>query len=201
MSTKRKSPRRREPRRGNGKQATERAESQASASSPAPAHPPAERALEATIRDTDPPARAFSATPKQIAYLWAMSDALLPHGDKQVHDTAMAEKLKMSRQTIWEWKQDPQFQAWIRAELGTEQETFKWFQVLETHYNQAIRGSVRSAEFLARVRTVGIKGGGFTSEGADVTVDNSVSNYQVNLLVPRPDDPALKALPAGKEAA
>lgn len=102
----------------------------------------------------------------------------------------MAAKIKASRQTIYEWKQDPQFRAWLSNQLGVEQEQCKWFLMLETHYELGIRGSVRSAEFIARTRSVGLKGGGF-EPGGD-TVDQSVANYQVILLSPRP--------PAGEKA-
>ncbi len=99
----------------------------------------------------------------------------------------MAAKLKMSRQTIYEWKQNPSFRQWLEDQLGVEQDRLGWRLIVETHTNLAIRGSVKSAEFIARARTIGIKGGGFTDQG-DV-VDQSVTNYKVILLCPRP--PAL----------
>lgn len=139
-----------------------------------------------SIRDT--PGPAFEPTLKQLAYLFSLRDCLLPSGDKQHHDAAMAKKLKISRQTIYEWKQNPAFAGWLHAQLGTEQEHHKWLVMLETHYELGIRGSVKSAEFIARARSVGVKGGGFT-DGGDTTVDQSVTNYTVVSMVPRP--PAL----------
>lgn len=138
-----------------------------------------------TIRDTQPP--PFEPTAKQLAYLFSMRDALVPSGDRLTSDVAMAKKVKVSRQTIYEWKQDPEFRTWLSGQLGVEQESIKWFLMLETHYELGIRGSVRSAEFIGRVRSVGIKGGGFTDGGDQV--DQSVTNYTVISLVPRP--PAL----------
>lgn len=108
----------------------------------------------------------------------------------------MEKKLKLSRRTIYEWKQDPAFRKWFLAEMLGERE-HDWELVLAKHHQLAIRGSVRSAEFLARVRTVGIKGGGFEPAGGD-SIDQSVTNYSVVLLSPRP--PASPALPATVEA-
>lgn len=97
----------------------------------------------------------------------------------------MAKKVKCSRQTIYEWKQDPAFRRWLNDQIGTEQEHIKWVLLLETHYELGMRGSVKSAEFIARARSVGVKGGGFT-DGGDTVVDQSITNYTVVSLVPRP---------------
>lgn len=131
----------------------------------------------------------FHPTAKQLAYLFCLRDACLPTGDKLVNDTVMADKVKVSRQTIYEWKQDPRFAAWLHGQM-TGEHSHEWDLVLTTHHQLAIRGSVRSAEFLARVRTVGLKGGGFVPAEGD-TIDNSIKNYSVVLLSPRP--PALPA--------
>jgi hypothetical protein len=134
--------------------------------------------------ETDP---AFTPTIKQIAYLFALRDALVPTGDKQHHDSALAKRVKVSRQTIYEWKQDPGFRAWLHDQLGTEQAHHKWLLMLETHYELGIRGSVKSAEFIARARSIGIKGGGF--QDSVEHVDQSITNYSVTIMAPRP--PAL----------
>lgn len=113
-----------------------------------------------------------------------MRDALLPGtGDNVTSDAGMAKRLKMSRQTLWEWKQNPAFVAWWQRMLAGCRD-LDWDLVLDKHTQLAIRGSVRSAEFLARVRSVGIKGGGFT-DGGDTLVDQSITNYTVVSLVPR----------------
>jgi hypothetical protein len=70
----------------------------------------------------------------------------------------------------------------------TDAEDIDWCLVIDKQTQLAIRGSVRSAEFLARVRSVGLKGGGFTDQGGD-HIDNSVKNYSVVLLSPRPPAP------------
>lgn len=134
----------------------------------------------------------FEPTEKQLQYLFALRDALTPTGDARVNDTAMGEKCKVSRTTIWEWKHDPEFRMWLASELTRERD-HDWDLVLDKHHQLAIRGSVRSAEFLAKVRTVGLKGGGFADSVENL--DQSVTNYSVVLLSPRP--PALPA-PAEK---
>lgn len=91
----------------------------------------------------------------------------------------------MSRTTIWEWKHDPKFVAWFSREMSGGRD-MDWDLVLDKHTQLAIRGSVRSAEFLARVRSVGMKGGGFEPGGDDV--DQSVTNYTVISMVPRPPE-------------
>jgi len=94
----------------------------------------------------------------------------------------------MSRLTLWEWKQDPGFRAWLRAKLDQTSDEH-WPLILRRHELLAIQGSVKSAEFIGRVRSLGQRGGGFNG---DETVINGdvVANYSVNLLVPRP--PALE---------
>lgn len=115
-----------------------------------------------------------------------MRDALIPQsGDNQISDAAMARRLKMSRTTLWEWKHDPAFVAWWGRMMSGCRD-LDWDLVLDKHTQLAIRGSVRSAEFLGRVRTVGQRGGGF-NDSPDI--DQSVTNYTVVSLVPRP--PAL----------
>ena len=133
----------------------------------------------------------FEPSKKQLAYLFALREAVSNGGSGLVSDVAMATRLKMSRTTIWEWKHDPEFRAWLSSVLTMERDV-DWDLVLDKHHQLAIRGSVRSAEFLAKVRSLGLKGGGFNDS---TDVDQSVSNYTVQLLVPRP--PALP-VPGGE---
>jgi len=132
-------------------------------------------------------ALGFTPTEDQLKYLWLLRDAVSLVGDVKVNDTAMAQKCGISRTSIWQWKQDPEFLAWLRAMLVRERDT-EWDLVLDKHTQLAMRGSVRSAEFLGKLRTVGARGGGFGDAGD--LVDNSIQNYQVNLLVPRPNEAA-----------
>lgn len=148
----------------------------------------------APAKDPDPTQPAgFVATPKQIAYLFALREAVANGGDGQTSDSAIERKMKLSRRTIYEWKKDPLFVAWYMREMLGERD-MDWELILAKHTQQAIRGSVRSAEFVGRVRSVGMKGGGFTDSP---DVDNSVQNYTVISLVPRP--PALPSAAGGSE--
>lgn len=138
----------------------------------------------------------WEPSPKQLAYLWALRDALIPvTGDNITSDTGMAKKIKVSRTIIWQWKQDPEFTAWKgRMMSGANDDEFDLVVAKQTQL--AIRGSVRSAEFLARLRSVGQRGGGF-NEGGDA-VDQSVTNYTVISLVPRPPALPEKAVGGGQ---
>ena len=127
----------------------------------------------------------FEPTPKQLAYLFRLREAVATGGDGRTSDVAIAPLVKVSRQTVYEWRQAAAFRAWLSAQLTMERD-IDWDLVLDKHHQLAIRGSVRSAEFLAKVRSVGLRGGGFEPS---VDVDQSVTNYQVVLLAPRP--PAL----------
>lgn len=135
--------------------------------------------------------------------MFALRDALVPGtGSNDTSDTALAAKLKMSRQTIYEWKHDPRFVAWLASELKGEHD-HDWSLILSKHSELAKRGSVKSAEFIARTRSIGVKGGGFTDQGGDhLTLDASVkNNYSVVILSPRPPAmpaPALPAAPGGQ---
>lgn len=147
---------------------------------------PAKPVIPRQDRDSTPGAPAlFEPTTKQLAYLFALREAVSAGGDGRTSDVAIAARVKVSRQTIYEWRQSSEFRAWLSSQLTMERD-IDWDLVLDKHHQLAIRGSVRSAEFLAKVRSIGLKGGGFEPT-ADV--DASVQNYTVISLVPRP--PAL----------
>lgn len=97
-------------------------------------------------------------------------------------DKAMAAALKMSRTTIWEWKHDPGFLPWLISEMKSEHDA-DFEAAMARHHRLAIQGSVRSFEAIARVRSIGQKGGGFTPEAV-----LGPGDYTVNLLVPRPPE-------------
>jgi hypothetical protein len=63
------------------------------------------------------------------------------------------QSLRMSRQTLYEWRHDPQFCAWVRQRLDQTSEQ-NWTLILRKHELLAIQGSVRSAEFILKARTL-----------------------------------------------
>jgi hypothetical protein len=124
----------------------------------------------------------FAYSPSQLKYLLALRESV--DEARPTSDRAIAEALKMSRTTIWEWKHDPAFIAWLRAELKIEEDP-NFDLAVRRHTALAIRGSVRSFEAIARLRAiVGVR------VGVEVDHDGGAAGatYQVNLLVPRPDD-------------
>ena len=85
----------------------------------------------------------------QFKYLAALEEAIT--ANEPYSDRALSTKLKMSRTTIWEWKHDPRFCRWYDCELN-ETSDLNWPLIIRKHEMLAMRGSVRSAEFLAKVR-------------------------------------------------
>jgi hypothetical protein len=156
--------------------------------------------------------RVFEPTAAQWRYLLALEttiEARLP-----VTDLSVSKQLKMSRQTIFEWKQDPRFRAWLHDRLNRTSEDL-WPFILRRHELLAIQGSVKSAEFIAKVRFLALKvaagvalGGQYGENSTvDITTDYDVhvlvdyhpehgvvrrvdARPHINLLVPRP--PALE---------
>ncbi|MDP1572196.1 MAG: hypothetical protein Q8L86_19535 [Vicinamibacterales bacterium] len=121
----------------------------------------------------------FVPTVAQVRYLQALRDAL--EEGRRVSDRAICPRLRMSRATLWDWRQDPRFALWLGQELKAESD-FARDLVIARHTALAIKGSTRSAEFLLRARALAAGRAGPSSETA--TVD--ARQYQVNLLVPRP---------------
>jgi hypothetical protein len=83
---------------------------------------------------------------------------------------------------VWsgEWKHDVRFQKWLRESLDrTSAEN--WPLILLRHEQLAINGSVRSAEFILKVRTLAHSA---APDGA--AFDECNPPYTVQLLVPRP---------------
>lgn len=128
-------------------------------------------------------ATAFAFSVAQLKYLIALREAA--DEGRPTSDRALSEELKMSRTTIWEWKHDAAFKVWLREELKTESDA-DFELAVARHTRLAIKGSVRSFEAIARLRAVGLK----VSVDQGDAVDNSIANYSVNLLCPRP--PALR---------
>ena len=86
-----------------------------------------------------------------MRYLLAIEAALSAR--QAVSDSAMAKALKMSRTTIWEWKHDSQFRRWLREKLDQTSDE-QWPLILRRHEHLALQGSVRSAEFILKARTL-----------------------------------------------
>ena len=86
----------------------------------------------------------------------------------------------MSRQTLYEWRQDAEFRRWISGEIGRLNED-DWQLVIRKHTQLALRGSVKSAHFLLGVRSLTAKLAG-PAAGEDA-VGDVTTNYQVRVLV------------------
>src|SRR5688572_14178241 len=134
----------------------------------------------ASGNDPKHPSRDFAPSSSQLRYLLALEAALAAR--QSVSDTAMAKALKMSRTTIWEWKMDAAFNAWLQGRLDQTSDEH-WPLILRRHEHLAMQGSVRSAEFILKARTLARPATGGVSEDADPS-----SHYTVNILVPRPPD-------------
>lgn len=91
----------------------------------------------------------FEPNPAQIRYLVALQDALATGG--AVSQRALCKALKMSRQTLYEWRLTPGFRRWIASEIGRMNEG-DWHLVIRKHTELALRGIVKSATFLLRAR-------------------------------------------------
>lgn len=141
--------------------------------------------------ETDPTI-GFEPSPAQFKYLLALEEVLEKR--QSTSDSAVCRALKMSRQTLWEWKQDPYFRRWLRSGLDRTSDDH-WPLILRRHELLAIQGSVRSAEFIARVRFMNHKGGRLDEPDADITTNYAVNVHMrqtpqgcVNLLIPRPPE-------------
>lgn len=121
----------------------------------------------------------FTPSPAQIKYLNALEEAV---ARRQPHsDTALCEKLGISRMTLWKWRHGPGFNTWLRGQMDQTSDE-NWPLILRRHELLAIQGSVRSAEFIAKVRN-----GGYGHGRGDAVDDaDAATRYTVNLLVPRP---------------
>jgi hypothetical protein len=72
-----------------------------------------------------------------------------------VTDTAICELLGMSRQTVWEWRQDVDFRAWLKIELDEDQTNCLRYAITR-HIELAIQGSTRSLLVLTRLKQLGV---------------------------------------------
>lgn len=131
--------------------------------------------------DPKHPPASFKPSVAQFRYLRALQDAL--QEQRSVTDTALCQGLKMSRTTLWEWRQDRCFVAWMKAELDRTDD-LNWELVLLRHCHLAIRGSVRSAEFLLKVRLLAR-----APQPAWDGAGPAATNYTVHILAPRPASP------------
>lgn len=128
---------------------------------------------------TDPSSgTTFAFSVAQLKYLMALREAA--DEGRPTSDRALSEELKMSRTTLWEWRHDPAFTAWLREELKTESDT-RFELAVARQTSLAIRGSVRSFEAVVRLRAIAAKIG---IENAHQSTENAP--YIVNLLCPRP---------------
>jgi hypothetical protein len=117
-----------------------------------------------------------------LKYLNAPEEALV---NRQPHsDTAVSASVGISRMTLWKWRQLQAFCAWVRERIDKTSD-WNWPLVLRRHELLAIEGSVRSAEFILKVRS-GVYNRGKGGEAAS----DPAKDYTVNYLVLSPDDVA-----------
>lgn len=124
--------------------------------------------------------QGFSPSPNQVKYMIALRGAALEGG--KTSDSEMQRVTKISRMSMWEWKRDPAFVAWLIAAMRTSHD-HDFELAMARHLRLAIQGSVRSFEAVARIRSIGQKGSGFPLGDEPPIGDR---NYVINILVPRP---------------
>jgi hypothetical protein len=149
--------------------------------------PPADttmgRPSETTAGPPQPP--VWEPSTAQRRYLQAEQEAV--EGNEPYSDRALSAKLKMSRQTIYEWKHDDRFLAWHKREFNQTSD-YNWALIIRRHEMLAMRGSVKSAEFLARVRYQDAKLAGIAAAaGESIDGTDPTTNYKVIIMVPRPE--------------
>jgi hypothetical protein len=131
----------------------------------------------------------FRPSANQIAYLWKVRE--LAEAAERPTDVRVSKLLKLSRNTIWAWKQDEGFLRWFSDGMQAGDD-IEWRAAMARMLGLAIQGSVRHFEAIARVRSIGQRGGGFTPENAS---GETTQNFQFNILVPRPPaEPEAKAV-------
>lgn len=104
-------------------------------------------------RDNSRQNRPFAPSPAQVQYRNAVRQACIAR--ETTSDSAMTAKLGMSRQTLWEWRHDSRFVAWLKEGL-TAGHDIDFQLVIARHIQLAIGGSVRSAELLLRLKVIGV---------------------------------------------
>lgn len=97
--------------------------------------------------------RRFWPSPAHLRYRNKVLAAL--QSGHAVSDTAICDGLAMSRQTVWEWRQDPSFLAWLRVSLDTDQ-SLEMRCAISRHLHLAIEGSTRSLLVLAKLKAMGV---------------------------------------------
>lgn len=126
---------------------------------------------------------AFRPSAKQITYLDALRAAVMC--GENYSDAAIQRATRISRMTMWEWKRDPAFVAWVTAETKLESDR-QWELAVARHLALAIKGSVRSFEALIRLRSLTFRSSAFEPLDDEPA---SKQDYKVVILCPRP--PAL----------
>jgi hypothetical protein len=97
--------------------------------------------------------RRFSPSAAQIRYKTRIVAAL--RSGQPVTDTAICRHLRMSRQTVWEWRQDGDFRRWLTVDLDQDQLMDLRFAIAR-HLRLAFEGSTRSLLVLARLKEQGV---------------------------------------------
>lgn len=91
----------------------------------------------------------FQPSTRQWRYLFAVQDALV--AGRSISDRAICQKLRMSRQTLFRWRQEPGFRHWFRRTID-QTDDVNWATIVLAHSARAAHGSIRSAEFVRRIR-------------------------------------------------
>jgi len=131
----------------------------------------------------------FLPTIPQVRYLLAVREAA--EAGRPTTDVSICAGMHLSRRTLWEWRKDLRFCAWIVQEVLAPSD-MHWALTIARHEQLAIRGSVRSAEFLLKTRLLAagrLAGGrGDDAEGGDGLLVDASKHYHINFLVPRPPE-------------
>lgn len=97
--------------------------------------------------------RRFSPSKAQVRYKTEVITAL--RRGRPVTDTAICRDLGMSRQTVWEWRQDADFRIWLKIDLEQDHTKALGYAV-GRHLELAIRGSTESFRILAKLKELGV---------------------------------------------
>ncbi len=128
----------------------------------------------------------FEPTMSQVAFVVRLKEALLSRAPVVEKHLLAAAGIK-KRTTLSNWKRQAGFIEWLNAQLLGDADE-EWAQVVLRHTGLAKAGSVRSAEFLLKVRTLAHRKTAAPAgvAGVSVTTPDGTSIKVVTSL-PEPD--------------
>lgn len=121
---------------------------------------------------------AYTPKVKDWKFLQAYMDAI-EHDGRCSHE-AIAKRLGVTRQAVWNRLQNPAFTEWVNAQLQRASDE-AWPKVLMRAHVLALRGSIDHMNFVAKTR------GEFKQrDPEDLPPGAGGPVFNVNILVPRP---------------